>query len=186
MLAEYGGFNAAIKKGAELESLPEAKVTEGVSIDDYSTWRAARFSAKRCGKTTFLYLSYSYRFIPYSSACPAPIQENRGGRERPPPKKSGGGHVAPIAAFWDMPLSGRPMGVALVLIYPCGKASEQPPGGGADGKSAVSLSLASHDSRSVLAVKGPLCRFAPWTAPGRSEGRAAVYEGKGGNLYTGK
>ena len=40
------------------------------------------------------------------------------------------------------------------------------------------LSLASHDSRSVLAVKGPLRRFAPWTAPGRSEGMA-VYEGKG-------
>ena len=43
-LAEYGGFNAAMKKGAELESLPEAKVTEGVSIDDYETWRATRFS----------------------------------------------------------------------------------------------------------------------------------------------
>ena len=39
------------------------------------------------------------------------------------------------------------------------------------------LSLASHDSRSVLAVKGSLRRFAPWTAPGRSEGMA-VYEGK--------
>ena len=46
VLAEYGGFNAAMKKGAELESLPEAKVTEGVSIDDYSTWRATRFAAR--------------------------------------------------------------------------------------------------------------------------------------------
>ena len=45
VLAEYGGFNAAMKKGAQLESLPEARVTEGVSIDDYSTWRAARFTA---------------------------------------------------------------------------------------------------------------------------------------------
>ena len=44
VLAEYGGFNAAMKKGAELESLPQAKVTEGVSIDDYSTWRATRFA----------------------------------------------------------------------------------------------------------------------------------------------
>ena len=44
VLAEYGGFNAAMKKDAELESLPEAKVTEGVSIDDYSTWRATRFA----------------------------------------------------------------------------------------------------------------------------------------------
>ena len=44
VLAEYGGFNAAMKKGAELESLPQAKLTEGVSIDDYSTWRAVRFA----------------------------------------------------------------------------------------------------------------------------------------------
>ena len=36
-----------------------------------------------------------------------------------------------------------------------------------------------NDSRSVLAVKGSLRRFAPWTAAGRSEGMA-VYEGKGG------
>ena len=34
MLAEYGGFNTAMKKGTELESLPEAKMTEGASIDD--------------------------------------------------------------------------------------------------------------------------------------------------------
>ena len=34
-------------------------------------------------------------------------------------------------------------------------------------------------STSVLAVKGSLRRFAPWTAPGRSERRAA-YEGKVG------
>ena len=44
VLAEYGGFNAAMKKGAQLESLPEARVTEGVSIDDYSTWRSTRFA----------------------------------------------------------------------------------------------------------------------------------------------
>ena len=31
------------------------------------------------------------------------------------------------------------------------------------------LSLATDDCRSVLAVKGPLRRFAPWTAAGRSE-----------------
>ena len=35
--------------------------------------------------------------ITYSSASPVPIQENRGGRERPPPKA--GGHVAPIEAL---------------------------------------------------------------------------------------
>ena len=41
------------------------------------------------------------------------------------------------------------------------------------------LSLTANRSRSVLAVKGPLRRYAPWTAAGRSEGMA-VYEGKGG------
>ena len=39
--------------------------------------------------------------------------------------------------------------------------------------------LALHRVQSVLAVKGSLRRFAPWTAPGRSEGMT-VYEGKGG------
>ena len=71
----------------------------------------------------------------------------------------------------------RPHGVALVLIYPCGKAWTPP------------FSLALHRVGSVLAVKGSLRRFAPWTAPGRSERRAA-YEGKGGErvraVWTGR
>ena len=37
--------------------------------------------------------------------------------------------------------------------------------------------LVANDFRSVLAVKGPLRRFVPWTAAGRSE-EMAVYEGK--------
>ena len=49
VLAEYGGFNAALRRGAELEKSPEAQVTEGVSIDEYSTFRATRFSAKNGG-----------------------------------------------------------------------------------------------------------------------------------------
>ena len=43
-LDQYGGFNGALQRLAALERLPEAKVTEGVSIDDYSTWRATRFA----------------------------------------------------------------------------------------------------------------------------------------------
>ena len=43
-LARYGGFGGAMKRSAALQRLPEAKVTEGVSIDDYSTWRATRFA----------------------------------------------------------------------------------------------------------------------------------------------
>ena len=44
--------------------------------------------------------------------------------------------------------------------------------------------LALHRGGSVLAVKGSLRRFAPWTAPVRSERRAA-YEGKGGERGAG-
>ena len=43
-LAHYGGFAKAGRRSVELQRLPEAKVTEGVSIDDYSTWRAVRFA----------------------------------------------------------------------------------------------------------------------------------------------
>ena len=43
-LAQYGGFAAAGRRSAELQRLPEAKLTEGVSIDDYGTWRATRFA----------------------------------------------------------------------------------------------------------------------------------------------
>ena len=31
-------------KRAALINMPQANVTEGVSIDDYSTWRAVRFA----------------------------------------------------------------------------------------------------------------------------------------------
>ena len=43
-LARYGGFGGAMKRSAALQTLPQAKLTEGVSIDDYSTWRAVRFA----------------------------------------------------------------------------------------------------------------------------------------------
>ena len=43
-LAQYGGFGGAMKRSAALQILPEARVTEGVSIDDYETWRATRFA----------------------------------------------------------------------------------------------------------------------------------------------
>ena len=37
-------------------------------------------SAKRCGKTTFSYLSHSSVVIPYPSASPVPNQAKGGGR----------------------------------------------------------------------------------------------------------
>ena len=43
-LARYGGFAKAGRRSVELQRRPEAKLTEGVSIDDYSTWRAVRFA----------------------------------------------------------------------------------------------------------------------------------------------
>ena len=48
-----------------------------------------------------------------------------------------------------------------------------------EGSEQTPFPLALHRVGSVLAVKGSLRRFAPWTAPVRSERRAA-YEGKGG------
>ena len=45
-LAQYGGFAAAGRRYVELMRLPEAKLTEGVSINDYSTWRATRFEGR--------------------------------------------------------------------------------------------------------------------------------------------
>ena len=40
----YGGQGPAMKRAAALINMPQANVTEGVSIDDYSTWRAVRFA----------------------------------------------------------------------------------------------------------------------------------------------
>ena len=45
-LAPYGGFGGAMKRLAVLYKMPEAKVTEGVSIDDYSTYRATRLAER--------------------------------------------------------------------------------------------------------------------------------------------
>ena len=45
-LAQYGGYGGAGRRSVKLQRLPEAKVTEGVSIDDYSTWRATRFAER--------------------------------------------------------------------------------------------------------------------------------------------
>ena len=35
-----------MRRSAALQRLPEAKLTEGVSIDDYSTWRAVRLAER--------------------------------------------------------------------------------------------------------------------------------------------
>ena len=43
-LAQYGGMGEAGKRYMALRKLPEAELAKGVSIDDYSTFRATRFS----------------------------------------------------------------------------------------------------------------------------------------------
>ena len=43
-LGQYGGMSQAAKRYKELLTLPEAELAEGVSIDDYSTYRTTRFS----------------------------------------------------------------------------------------------------------------------------------------------
>ena len=80
----------------------------------------------RCHNSILPYLAYSSVVIPYYSSHPVPNGKKRGRRERPPQKV--GGHVTPIAVLSHIPLSG-PMRVALVLIYPCGKARSSPPEG---------------------------------------------------------
>ena len=49
VLAEYGGFNAALQHLVKLQELPEARGTERVSIDDYATWMATRFAGVENG-----------------------------------------------------------------------------------------------------------------------------------------
>ena len=44
-MEQYGGMCGAARRSVELQRLPEAELTEGVSINDYSTWRATRFVA---------------------------------------------------------------------------------------------------------------------------------------------
>ena len=42
----YGGEGLAMKRAAALMRMPAAKLTEGVSIDECSTWRAVRFAER--------------------------------------------------------------------------------------------------------------------------------------------
>ena len=44
-MSQYGGMNQGAQRYQELMTLPEAaELAKGVSIDDYSTYRATRFS----------------------------------------------------------------------------------------------------------------------------------------------
>ena len=82
-------------------------------------------SGGRWNTTASTYLSHSAVVIPYESArlCRTGKKE---GDESDPPKV--GGHVTRSRCAVHTHLSG-PMLVALVLIYPCGKARNSPPEG---------------------------------------------------------
>ena len=43
-ITQYGGMQGAVERYKELMTRPEAELVKGVSIDGYSTYRAARFS----------------------------------------------------------------------------------------------------------------------------------------------
>ena len=43
-LEQWGGWHPARERWFELEKLPEAKLAEGVKIDECSTYRATRFA----------------------------------------------------------------------------------------------------------------------------------------------
>ena len=49
VLESYGGSTAALRYCVELEDLPEAKVGDGVKIDDYTTFLATRFKGAEIG-----------------------------------------------------------------------------------------------------------------------------------------
>ena len=48
-LAQYGGFAEVGRRYVELMRFPEAKLTKGVSLNNYSTWRATRFAVREDG-----------------------------------------------------------------------------------------------------------------------------------------
>ena len=115
---------------------------------------------------SFVYITHSA----VASQFERPLRRPRGrmrGRTRATPPKSGGScgpekRCACGSALFDR-MTGR----------------SRPHLSLREGLEQTPFPLALHRVGSVLAVKGSLRRFAPWTAPGRSERRAA-YEGKGG------
>ena len=155
---------------------------------------------KRGGVASKLSLnSFVFRGLSLLIGPPVPNGRKRGGRERPPPK-SGGGHVtSDSGAEWHASI--RPHAGRSRPHLSLREGSEKTPHGGGNQaengpmewrelvpflralwhRPAGPLSLAPNDSRSVLAAKGPLRRFAPWTAPGRS-GRPLFTREKGGLL----
>ena len=120
----------------------------------------------RCTTAVFVYLTHSAVVSQFESAILRP-KGRMMARTRATPPQNRGVMRTRIDGIWGMPLSGPMTGRSRPHLS-LREGLEKPP-----------FPLALHRVGSVLAVKGSLRRFAPWTAPGRSERRAA-YEGKGG------
>ena len=118
---------------------------------------------------------------PHSSICLIPLwlspvnqpamshEKKKAGTRATPPQKNRGVMRTRIAGIWNMPLSRSPWGRSRPHLS-LREGSKQPPRSGADGREtdlcAIPFPLALHCVGSVLAVKGTLRRFAPWTACG--------------------
>ena len=122
-------------------------------------------SGSRYGEAASLYMPDSAVVINFESARPRRTGKKAVTRGAPP--QNGGGMRPRKEVRCGTPLSGLMTDRSRPHLS-LREGLEQPP-----------FPLALHCVGSVLAVKGPLRRFAPWTAPGRSERRAA-HEGKGG------
>ena len=118
----------------------------------------------------FVYMTHSAVVISFETALPLRTREKGGSRERPPPQQ--GGHAARYRWRLHTPLYRPPWGRSRPHLSLREGLEKNP------------FPLALHRVGSVLAVKGSLRRFAPWTAPGRSERRAA-HEGKKGGRAVG-
>ena len=80
----------------------------------------AHDSAQRCHHSLLPYLSHS-AVVSCCESDPSCRTGKKGGDESAPPKKKRGGACDPDSGTeWHTAI--RPHGVALVLIYPCGKA----------------------------------------------------------------
>ena len=119
----------------------------------------------RCTTAVFVYMTHSAVVSRFETALPLRTREK--GWDVSDPPKNRGVMRSRTDGICTMPLYRPPWGRSRPHLS-LREGSEQAP-----------FPLALHRVGSVLAVKGSLRRFAPWTAPGRSERRAA-YEGKGG------
>ena len=124
----------------------------------------------RSTTAAFVYMPHSAVVIRFETALPLRTREKGGRRERPPPPQKQGGHAARYRWRLNTPLYRPPWGRYRPHLS-LREGLEKPP-----------FPLALHRSRSVLAVKGPLRRFAPWTAAGRSEGQRCSRRKRGGRV----